>query len=163
GLFSALGHDPAGLALRGAWPAGVSSFPGIERLSFLSASPGYCPPDLRFFPVEVKPLREGLKAGMTLRAWAEAAKSHIRACANRERSLTRSHMPQPNPDQIRRRTLQGADEGHLQTAAPPGPHRHQALGGSYGKMGREGNRRGDFDGGQAAHEKERDHRNERSD
>jgi hypothetical protein len=93
-LFALLGHESRGMAIRGPWPATSPTFEGIESFQFLSAHAGFCPPGLKLFPIEVKSLRDGVRAGMTVRAWSEAAKTHIRDAASRNRGATIVVRPQ---------------------------------------------------------------------
>src|SRR5580704_15703809 len=37
--FTSLGHEPAGFALRAAWPVTVKTFAGIEQMKFVSGPP----------------------------------------------------------------------------------------------------------------------------
>jgi hypothetical protein len=93
-LFSVLGHVPIGMCVRGAWPANIPAFDYIEDLRFLSAAPGAVPGNLKLFPVETRSLREGIRGGLSARAWAETTKAHIRDVASRNRSVTLAVRPQ---------------------------------------------------------------------
>jgi hypothetical protein len=94
GLMSLLGHSPLGMAVKGAYPANNPLFPSIGDLRFLSAMPGPAPDGLHLFPVETKPLREGLRSGFSARAWCDSVKSFMRDAASRNRSVTVVVRPQ---------------------------------------------------------------------
>jgi hypothetical protein len=90
-LFEDVGHKPVGLCVRGAWPEG-EVFP--SDISFLSAAPGFVPEGVKLFPVETKPDREAIRAGITARAWTDTIKGQIRDTASRNRSVTVCVRPQ---------------------------------------------------------------------
>lgn len=91
GLFDAIGHKPIGVCIRGAWP-GSSPFPA--EMQFLSASPGPVPSGVKLFPVETKPDRDAMRAGVSARSWTDGIKAQLRDAASRNRSLTVSVRPQ---------------------------------------------------------------------
>ncbi|HSI72551.1 MAG TPA: hypothetical protein VK934_05200 [Fimbriimonas sp.] len=93
-LFSLHGHVPLGMCIRGAWPACAGEFEGIEELRFLSAAPGFTPGHLALFPVDTRTLREGIRAGLTARAWCDAVKAQMRESATRDRLTTVVVRPQ---------------------------------------------------------------------
>jgi hypothetical protein len=93
-LFSQMGHVPRGMAVRGAYPAAIELFDGIGELRFLSAAPGPCPPGMSLFPVETKPIREGLRAGTSARSWCDAIKTFMRDAASRSKDVTVDVRPQ---------------------------------------------------------------------
>jgi len=92
-LFERLNHVPLGLGVRGAWPPGAR-FDGIDQLQFISASTGVPPTGLRLFPIDSKPLRDVFRAGMSVRAWTDSMKTHVRMTAARNQSTTLSVRPQ---------------------------------------------------------------------
>jgi hypothetical protein len=82
------------MCVRGAWPAENPTFDGIDDLRFLSAAPGAAPGNLRLFAVETRPMREGVRGGLTSRTWCDSVKAHMREDASRNRSLTVTIRPQ---------------------------------------------------------------------
>lgn len=93
-LFQSIGHQPIGFCVKNAWPANLPSFPGMEELRFISAAPGPVPSGLRLFPVETKTAREAVRAGLSARAWCDAAKTHLRELASRNLGTTVVVRPQ---------------------------------------------------------------------
>ncbi|HWD39584.1 MAG TPA: hypothetical protein VG944_12095 [Fimbriimonas sp.] len=92
-LFGKIGHQPIGFAYKGSWPHS-ESFGWTDGLSFFSAMPGPAPEGLRFFPVETKSAREAIRAGTSVKSWADTAKSQIREAASRHRGVTLVIRPQ---------------------------------------------------------------------
>lgn len=90
-LFQAIGHKPLGMCIRGVWPEGAE-FP--EGLTFLSSNPGRTPSVPKHFPLDTKPDRDAVRAGMSARSWTDAIKSQLRDAASRNRSLTVCVRPQ---------------------------------------------------------------------
>jgi hypothetical protein len=93
-LFSLHGHLPVGLCIKGSWPANAADFEGVREFRFLSAAPGFAPPPLKLFPVDTRTLREGLRGGLTARAWCDAVKAHMREAATRDKPVTVVVRPQ---------------------------------------------------------------------
>jgi len=93
-LFSMIGHVPLGMSIRGSWPAEVMSFDCIEELRFLCAAPGPCPPGLKLLPMEMRGLREGVRAGLSARAWCDSVKGQLREFASRNKSIIVPIRPQ---------------------------------------------------------------------
>lgn len=93
-LFSLLGHVPVGMAVKTTWPEGIVGFEGMEELDFLSAQPGPEPAGLRFFPVETRSFRAGVRGGQTTKAWSDATKAYLREVASRNKGVTIVVRPQ---------------------------------------------------------------------
>jgi hypothetical protein len=93
-LFGLHGHQPLGMAVAGAYPANVPEFAGLNSLRFLSANLGPRPDNLILFPVETKPMREGIRTGQSVRTWLDSTKSAVRDLASRNRSVTVTVRPQ---------------------------------------------------------------------
>ena len=92
--FASLGHEPRGFALRAPWPLSVKSFPGIEKMKFVSGPPGPVPANLRLFPVEGRSVRDAARTGISARSWADATKTQLREAASRNIGLTLPVRPQ---------------------------------------------------------------------
>lgn len=114
-LFREIGHQPIGLALRGAWPADgqvdlsgfrfISCAPGPVPGATLSSGSGEGGPDLPLpppsergglihFPVETRGTRDAMRSGLSARAWTDATKTLIREHASRRLSVTVVVRPQ---------------------------------------------------------------------
>ena len=93
-LFSLIGHVARGMAVKTSWPEDAARFEGTEELEFLSAQPGYEPAGMRFFPVETRSFRAGLRGGQTTKAWSDATKLFLREAASRNKGVTVVVRPQ---------------------------------------------------------------------
>lgn len=86
--FAALGHVPVGLATREEWPTDARL---DLQWRFVSACPGGADLGPKLYPVDTKPVREAVRGGTAVRAWADAVKSRLREA---ERPVTAVLRPQ---------------------------------------------------------------------
>ncbi len=92
-LFTALGHQPAGLAVRTPWPSGApQSLP--PELVFLSAPACTPPTAVHLFPVQT-PLDQGMnRQERSGHAWADGFRREVREAASLNRGATIVVRPQ---------------------------------------------------------------------
>jgi hypothetical protein len=82
-----------GLSVKGEWPAEAPE-PGPLGLRFLSARAGAEPESVRMFPVQTHGDREGVRAGQSMRLWADEVRAKLRDSAMLNRGETLVFRPQ---------------------------------------------------------------------
>jgi hypothetical protein len=92
--FSEYGVEPMGFALREAWPDSVPVPEFPSNLVFASAPIGCHLGRLQVFPVETRPERDALRAGQTVRVWADGVRAKLRECVSLNRGATIMVRPQ---------------------------------------------------------------------
>lgn len=92
--FSTFGISPAGFALRGAFTTDEAARAFPDTLRFATAPAGPAPTGLRFFPVSVRPERDALRAGQTVRAWGEGVRNSLRQSATQGQDMILCVRPQ---------------------------------------------------------------------
>lgn len=92
--FSNLAHDFRGLAVKGPWPEESLPLQFPSSVRFLSAAPGPCPAGLQLYPVEMRPLRQAIRAASSVRSWTDQVKRFVRDQASRRIGVTVAVRPQ---------------------------------------------------------------------
>jgi len=92
--FALYGVNPQGFALRSQFTPEEAQRTYPDSLSFVSAAAGPAPASLNFFPVTVRPERDALRSGQTVRAWGEGVRSVLRQTATLHQSTTLVVRPQ---------------------------------------------------------------------
>jgi hypothetical protein len=93
-LSGQIGQQMEGFAVRGEWPEELADHQAPPSLRWLSAAGNRCPPGLVLHPVVVSSDRESSRLGLSFRAWADAAKNHLRSTAAKKDSATLCVRPQ---------------------------------------------------------------------